>query len=95
MADKYTKSAKCQDCQVRIPGSCNFNSDTTVPAHLNGAGMGIKHSSIHLAYACSSCHDVIDGRVQSPYTKEQLELWHLQGVIRTQIIMIKEGVLIL
>ena len=91
--DKYTKSARGQMCQVRLPGSCNHNPETTVLAHLNGAGMGIKHLNIHAAYTCSGCHSVIDGHVKSEWTQDQLKRWHLEGVIRTQIIMVKEGVL--
>jgi len=93
MSDKYTKSARGQECQVRISGYCCFDPTTTVFAHLNGAGMGVKHSSIHGAYCCNKCHDLIDFRVTSCFSKEELKLWHLEGVIRTQIIMINQGIL--
>ncbi len=39
---KLRKSVRGWDCTVRINGVCNFNPDTTVLAHLNGAGMGMK-----------------------------------------------------
>lgn len=91
--DKYTKSARDQDCQVRIPGYCNFNPETTVLAHLGSGGMGAKRLNIHGSYCCSSCHDVLDGRVRSDYSSDELKLMHLEGVIRTQEIMINEGVL--
>ncbi len=91
---KYTKSARDQECQVRIPLICNRNAATVVLAHLNGAGMGFKHSDIHGAYACSNCHDVIDGRVPcTHYTPEEKAWMHLEGMLRTQQIMIKEGIL--
>lgn len=101
MASKYTKSAKGKECQVRIPGVCNHNPETVVLAHLNGAGMGMKHEDIHGAYACSACHDVIDGRAALPKSicfrridsSIEKKIYHLEGVIRTQKIMIKEGVL--
>ena len=96
MPDKYTRSARGQQCQVRIPGCCNHDPETTVLAHLNGAGMGAKHLSIHGAYACSNCHDVIDGRKQMAWLgRTDIKLMHHEGVIRTQIIMVKNGVLIL
>ncbi|EGX06785.1 hypothetical protein ECSTECMHI813_1399 [Escherichia coli STEC_MHI813] len=42
------------------------------------------------AIACSSCHDLIDGRVKTiDYTKEELRLMHAEGVFRTQEIWIK------
>ena len=93
--DKYTKSARGKPCQIRIPGYCKpaADNETTVPCHLNGAGLGIKHSSIHLAYGCNACHDVIDHRVRTNWTDEQIAVWFYDGVIRTQIIMIEEGIL--
>ena len=34
-------------------------------------------------HACDTCHAAIDGRLKSAYTKEQLELFHWEGVGRT------------
>lgn len=95
MSKKIRNSAKGQDCQVRLPGVCNFNNETTILAHLNGAGMGLKHSDIHGAYCCSDCHDVLDGRRRFNCTPETLELWHLQGMVRTQKILIEKGLIVL
>ena len=93
--DKYTKSARGQACTIRIPGVCKPapDNETTVPCHLNGAGLGIKHSSIHLAYGCNACHDVVDHRVRTDWTDDQIQRWFLEAVIRTQILMIQNGVL--
>jgi len=92
MTSKYTKSAKGQNCTVRIPGVCNHNPETVVFAHLNGGGMGMKHSDIHGAYACSACHDEIDRRTRhQPPFKTRCDF--LEAVIRTQEIMIKDGIL--
>ena len=92
---KYTKSARGQDCQVRIPNICNYNPETVVLAHLNGYAMGKKHLDIHGAYCCSDCHDAIDGRTKTYMNKQVRDLYHLEGVIRTQQIMVKEGILII
>lgn len=98
--DKYTKSARGQECQIRIPGVCNFNPETTVLAHLNGCGVGMKRSNIHGAYACSACHDAVDGRMGYPvraehgdYDTNDLVFMHIEGMIRTQELMIKNGIL--
>ena len=93
--DKYTRSARGQPCQIRIPGHCKPapDNETTVPCHLNGAGMAMKHSSIHIAYGCNACHDIVDGRVTPGWSENQINIWFLEGVIRTQIIMIEEGIL--
>ena len=90
---RLTRSADGQECQVRIPGICNKNPATVVLAHLNGAGMGIKHSDIHGAYACFDCHAVIDGRVKTKCDKEWLKLCHLECVSRTQQIMLELGLI--
>ena len=75
--DKYTRSARGQPCQIRIPGVCvpAPENETTVPCHLNGGGMAAKHSSIHLAYGCNHCHDVVDGRVQTDMSYELIQLY--------------------
>ena len=91
--NKYTRSARGQDCTVRVPGCCNFNPETVVFAHLPGGGMGAKSLPIHGAYCCSSCHDVVDGRVQTEFTDTEIQLWFLHAVIRTQILMINDGTL--
>lgn len=92
---KLTKSARGQDCQVRIPGSCNFNSETTVLAHLGGQfKVGYKAMDIHGAYCCSDCHDVIDGRKTTGlYSFNEIKTMHLEGVIRTQMLMVEAGLI--
>lgn len=81
-----TKLAKGQLCTVRLQGICNFDPATTVAAHysLTGvSGRGIKSPSSCVAWACSACHDVIDGRKYTNIPRDQLRLCHLEGVIRT------------
>ena len=85
------KEARGRDCMVRIPRICNFNSETTVGAHLGGGGMGAKKHDLHIAWCCSACHDALDGRVRTQFSKDELKLMHLDGVIRTQEALIKEG----
>ncbi len=91
------KEARGRECQVRIYGICNGNHETTVLAHYRMAGTcgtAIKPHDMQAAIACSSCHDLIDGRVKtSDYTKEELRLIHAEGVFRTQEIWRKEGYL--
>ena len=90
---RITKSAEMEECLVRIHGACNFRPETTVFAHLGGAGMGIKQPDYAGSYCCSTCHDVIDGRIQTSHSHQQLKLWHLQGVIRTQAVLVDKGLL--
>lgn len=76
-----------------MEGVCNFDDSTTVLAHLNGAGMGIKSLDIHGAYSCSSCHAWLDGGYAKDYPREYRDLLHYQGIIRTQIMMVAAGLM--
>lgn len=79
---------------VRIPGICNGDAETTVLAHLNGGGMGMKRPDTSAAWACSSCHDAVDGRSSMNgviYSDDEIMLMFHEGVIRTQEQLISEG----
>jgi hypothetical protein len=88
---KITKSAKGEECQVRIGGICNFKSETTVFAHYGGGGMGGKSPDLHGAYCCSNCHDLVDGRTKSAYCFDEVQRWMLEGILRTQTILLNKG----
>ncbi|WP_187651564.1 DUF1364 domain-containing protein [Xenorhabdus sp. TS4] len=87
------KEARGRECQVRIPGICNGNSETVVLAHYRMAGicgMGMKPPDLFGAWACSCCHDEIDRRTRLTDT-DCAHMAHLEGVIRTQSILLSEG----
>lgn len=89
MALDYRKLARGKECQIRLP-CCNGNPDTTVLAHYRMAGYcgtGIKPDDCTFgAWACSSCHDAIDGRVKlDGWSKTDLRLAHAEGIMRTQM----------
>lgn len=93
---QLTKAARGRDCQVRVPGVCNGNPETTVLAHYRLAGtngMGCKPNDFQAAWACSACHDYVDGRSHSRREDDPLTArrWHAEGVMRTQDILIREG----
>jgi len=90
---KITKSAKGEECQIRLYPHCNGNPETVVFCHLGGAGMGRKSHDIHGAYGCSSCHDAVDGRINTEYTEEDTSLAFHEAVIRTQLILIEKGLI--
>lgn len=79
-------AARGRDCQVRIPGICNFTAETTILAHyrLSGTcGTSLKPIDLIGSWACSSCHDAIDGRSKTAFARELLDLMHLEGMVRT------------
>lgn len=93
---KLRDAARGQDCQVRIPGICNFRAETTVLAHYRLAGVcgtAIKPMDLIGAWACSDCHDALDGRIKARYglKREELDLMHLEGMVRTIAALYKQG----
>jgi len=91
---KIRKSAKGEDCSLRLV-PCSSN-ETTVLAHIGRVrGVGIKCNDIHAVYACSNCHDVIDGRVNHNFTREELAYEVLRALEETQLKLIDKGLICL
>jgi hypothetical protein len=78
---------------MRLPMICNWNPETTVLAHVGKSHMGGKCSDLFAAFACSACHDVIDGRAKSHLMQDQIELYKYEAMERTQAIWLKEGLI--
>ena len=90
------KYARRKPCMVRIPHYCNGDPETTVLAHIRMAGItgvGLKAPDLLGAWACSSCHDVLDGRVKHYIGQNDLRLWHLEAVARTIAALVRDGVI--
>ena len=94
---KITESAKGEACTVRISGHCNGNPETTVFAHINGVrfghGIGLKTNDILWSYACSDCHDVVDGRQRCNWMRQELKNAHYEGVFETQLKLLAKGLI--
>jgi len=96
MARKHPlrEHARGKPCQIQIFGVCNGNPETTVLCHLPSGSMGMKADDIHAAIGCNACHDAVDGRRSvMGYTPNEVTMLFLEGVIRTQKLWIKEGLL--
>ena len=88
------KAAQGQECLGRFPGICNFDSSTTVLAHIRGAGtagVGMKPSDLCSAILCSACHDALDKRaglerVPKEYVLDALlrtlDFWDIKGLVK-------------
>ncbi|CRL44480.1 hypothetical protein SGGMMB4_01609 [Sodalis glossinidius str. 'morsitans'] len=86
------KEAQGRECMVRLPGICGGDTETVVLAHYRMAGLcgtGMKPQDLFGAWACSRCHDEIDRRTRLT-DAEYARLAHLEGVIRTQAVLLKE-----
>lgn len=97
---KIRDSARGQACAVQSP-FCNGNPETTVFAHYGEPGekgMGLKPDDTSGAYACSACHDWLDGRVKHnghhPITEMMdIEYYWFKAMRRTWKLLIENGVL--
>lgn len=93
------RSARGEECEIRIPGVCNRNQETVVLCHSNqladGKGMGLKAPDTAAAYGCSACHDVLDGRAPRPawMTIEQLLALFAVAVVMTHKKLKEKGLL--
>jgi hypothetical protein len=94
---KLTRAARGRECQVRVLGVCNGNPETTVLAHFRMSGtrcgVGLKPNDLQGAWACSSCHDAIDGRRKTEFNSDELRVMHLEGMVRTIDILVGERVI--
>lgn len=91
---KIRNSARGEDCSLRI---CDCSSyETVVFCHIGKSrGMGIKCGDHFGIYACSSCHDIIDGRVQSGFSSLELEHEKLRALEETQGKLITKGLMVI
>lgn len=83
------KEARGRECQIRLPGICNFDAETTVLAHvrlLGLSGMGTKASDLLGAWACSACHAKVDTD-----KSDEVQRAFLEGIMRTQNQLVIEG----
>lgn len=86
---KLRKLARGQECQLRLFDDhgnriCNGDSNTVVLCHIRRGcvgGIGRKPHDLVGVYACSSCHDVLDGRVIRDVSDLDTQL--LEGLCRT------------
>lgn len=92
MGKKIRESARGEDCSLRL-GFCSSN-ETVVLCHIGKRrGMGIKCADYFAVYACSNCHDIIDGRAKSQFTKDELSAEKLRALEETQEKLFNKGLL--
>ena len=93
---KITQSARGERCQIRFPGVCNHDPETTVFAHYRLAGYcgtGIKPPDFMGAYACSRCHDLADGRLKVDCAEGEIQTAFAEGVMRTLVLLHEKGLI--
>ena len=92
---KIRDSARGEQCTMQVFGICNNNPDTTVYAHINftGATMGGKSPDYMGCYACSDCHDFMDGRANYNHPeREHLDFYKGRALALTVGKLIEKGI---
>jgi hypothetical protein len=90
---KIRGSARGEECSLRL-GNC-AGDETVILAHIGrDRGMGFKCADYMGVYACSSCHDIIDGRQNSEFSRLELEAEKLRALEETLGKLVKKGLLI-
>ena len=93
MKNGIRKSARGELCSLMIFPYCNNNPETTVLCHLGSLrkGMALKSEDYFAVYACSNCHDVIDGRMKTDLSEEEILKCQMRGLERTWSKLIEKG----
>ena len=93
---KIRNSARNESCSLRFYQVCNESPDTTIYAHVGlGGGTGIKCGDNFGVYACSSCHDLIDGRIKPKDGNYDFSADVLRALEETQQKLIDKGLLVI
>lgn len=90
-----SKSAKGEQCTLNIAGVCNYNPETVVLCHFPSEykGMATKSPDWCAGFGCSSCHDVIDDRVNGGLTDAEKEFYMRRSMVRTWKRLIELGLI--
>ncbi len=84
--------ARNKPCQVRLPFICSGDVAETVLAHVRLAGVtggGMKAPDVLGAWACHRCHEVTEREKKD----DAVQRAFLEGVVRTQNMLIEVGIL--
>jgi hypothetical protein len=92
-----TDSARDQECTLQIANWLCDGPETVVLAHIplpGNHGTGLKPDDLCAAYACHTCHDLLDGRRKGLEHGSQDWLFYaLRGMARTLRIMCDAGII--
>lgn len=95
---KITSSANGQRCQIRLTGVCTDRNVVWCHAigQAAGKGIGMKVPDLLGAYGCCACHDLYDRRAKAGHlTRMEIEHAFYEGVMRSQRILIDEGLVMI
>lgn len=86
-SQKLRESARGMSCTLRLPGCLN-NPETVVLCHSpfleHGKGKGRKADDHYACYGCAWCHDILDGRIQAGFSKDELRQYFYAAMAETR-----------
>lgn len=88
VSPRLQRSARGQMCQMNVVGVCNYDTSTTVLAHVQTEGgmMGSKEDDFSACFACSNCHKWIDDYIDP----QEAIFYTRRAMVRTWRIWIDE-----
>jgi hypothetical protein len=93
---KVTQSANGQPCTLEIAGQPCAPRETVVLAHIpipGNHGAALKPDDLCAAYGCSTCHDLLDGRIPGLERGSADWLFYaLRGMARTLRLLHDAGI---
>lgn len=98
MVSALTKSARDRECTIRVPDHCLRTTETVVACHVRMSGIsgyGIKAPDLFIAFGCFACHQIVDGQRNSEFSADERRLMLLEGMVRTQAILLSEGLILI
>lgn len=87
---KLLNASKGAECTMNVTDICNYDNETTIPAHINteGGKMGGKTDDFMVVDCCSDCHSWLD---QYKGTEEDRLYYTRRALGRTWKRRIEEG----
>ena len=92
---KIRESAKDQLCTVNLPGCRQWETSTTVLAHKTYPTYpnSPRKCDARAAYACVSCHDILDGRTPYSWALYEKDAVWAAAIEQTHVILIEKDLL--
>lgn len=89
-------AARGQQCTIRLPGHCSWDSEKTMLCHLRlpgVAGVAFKPHDLLAVIGCHECHQVIDGHQRTDLPGAAVDRALLEALARTLLIWEREGLI--
>jgi hypothetical protein len=88
------KLARDKPCNLRLPGYCTREKDTTVLCHIKRGWCGSsKPPDVVAVWGCHACHAVIDGRIKTDWSRAEVDSMILRALCEQLVWYSDNGVI--